>query len=160
MKFCTKCGAELVDEAVICTKCGRMLETTSIEGTRINEHQNKNSLNSSIDTKPTTQLTVFSFLFRLSLFYALLSLLLGIGLGRVVYLSSSKPTAIRLDFLPDSELIVLGLIFSILTIAFGIVCFIMTLVEKHKGDRLFQGIIKPIVGISMFFASIIILINS
>ena len=26
MKYCTNCGAELVDEAVICVKCGRMLE--------------------------------------------------------------------------------------------------------------------------------------
>ena len=26
MKFCTKCGNEMLDEAVICTKCGCMVE--------------------------------------------------------------------------------------------------------------------------------------
>lgn len=26
MKYCTKCGTELVDDAVICTACGRMLQ--------------------------------------------------------------------------------------------------------------------------------------
>ena len=157
MKFCTKCGAELVDEAVICTKCGRMVEPTLTEASKPNMHPIQNSLNA--DAKPYTLLTVFGFLFCLSSLFSLLSLLLGIGLGSVVYSSYSKTTSIRLNFLPDDELIVLGFIFSILTVAFGIVCFIMTLVEKHKGDRLFSGIIKPIVGISMFFASLIILIN-
>ncbi len=26
MKYCTKCGAELVDEAVVCTKCGCIVD--------------------------------------------------------------------------------------------------------------------------------------
>ena len=26
MKFCTKCGNELIDEAVVCTKCGCLVE--------------------------------------------------------------------------------------------------------------------------------------
>lgn len=30
MKFCTKCGAELVDEAIICVKCGCAVESTEI----------------------------------------------------------------------------------------------------------------------------------
>ncbi len=28
MKYCAKCGNELVDEAIICTKCGCMVEAT------------------------------------------------------------------------------------------------------------------------------------
>lgn len=30
MKYCTKCGNELVDEAVICSKCGCAIECQSI----------------------------------------------------------------------------------------------------------------------------------
>ncbi len=26
MKYCTYCGAEMIDEAVLCVKCGRMVE--------------------------------------------------------------------------------------------------------------------------------------
>lgn len=29
MKYCSKCGAELVDDAVVCTKCGRLIENTN-----------------------------------------------------------------------------------------------------------------------------------
>ncbi len=28
MKYCDKCGAEMMDEAVVCTKCGCAVETT------------------------------------------------------------------------------------------------------------------------------------
>ncbi len=27
MKYCTFCGSEMIDEAVLCVKCGRMIET-------------------------------------------------------------------------------------------------------------------------------------
>lgn len=30
MKFCSKCGNELIDEAVICTKCGCSTEETNV----------------------------------------------------------------------------------------------------------------------------------
>lgn len=30
MKFCAKCGAELVDEAIVCVKCGRSVENNTI----------------------------------------------------------------------------------------------------------------------------------
>lgn len=29
MKYCSKCGAELVDEAVVCTSCGRLIENAN-----------------------------------------------------------------------------------------------------------------------------------
>ena len=39
MKFCTKCGAELMDEAIICVKCG-----CSVESNTISHSKNQNLL--------------------------------------------------------------------------------------------------------------------
>lgn len=40
MKYCTHCGAELIDEAVLCTKCGcwtdNPMMTTALKKARIN----------------------------------------------------------------------------------------------------------------------------
>ena len=33
MKYCSKCGSQIEDEAVICPKCGRQIETVKQEGT-------------------------------------------------------------------------------------------------------------------------------
>ena len=30
MKFCTHCGAELVDDAVVCTSCGRLIASNPV----------------------------------------------------------------------------------------------------------------------------------
>ena len=77
MKFCTKCGAELVDEAVICTKCGRMVEnqltppTAPIKETTLDEPTPQKN--------PSALLIVSNFVhslgIALSLFFLFLSVL-------------------------------------------------------------------------------------
>lgn len=37
MKFCTKCGNEMLDEAIICTKCGCMVENSPKKEEKIKE---------------------------------------------------------------------------------------------------------------------------
>lgn len=37
MKYCTHCGAEANDEAVICVKCGRAIEDAPVNGKSRNE---------------------------------------------------------------------------------------------------------------------------
>ncbi len=56
MKYCTKCGNELMDEAVICPKCGCMVEGANITG--VPNQQNENDGNSFTDgNAPTHQNT-------------------------------------------------------------------------------------------------------
>ena len=43
MKYCVKCGAELVDEAVICTKCG--CATENYRETTLKKSNSKNNSN-------------------------------------------------------------------------------------------------------------------
>lgn len=33
MKYCTKCGNELIDEAVVCTKCGCYAQSVTVQNT-------------------------------------------------------------------------------------------------------------------------------
>lgn len=44
MKFCTKCGAELMDESVICVKCGCAVENSSLTQTESVESPRKSGL--------------------------------------------------------------------------------------------------------------------
>lgn len=44
MKFCTKCGAELMDEAVICVKCGCAVENNAVSQSEGNEPPRKSGL--------------------------------------------------------------------------------------------------------------------
>src|SRR5690554_1624521 len=47
MKYCSKCGNELVDDAVICTKCGCMVETKRTVEVKSEKKEVNNSQNSS-----------------------------------------------------------------------------------------------------------------
>ena len=40
MKYCTKCGNELIDEAVVCTKCGCYVQSIPFQNTFSSRPQN------------------------------------------------------------------------------------------------------------------------
>lgn len=65
MKFCSKCGKELFDEAVICTGCGCMTENNSTEMAKFFDASNI-AENKRIESRGlSTVATVFAFLLPL-----------------------------------------------------------------------------------------------
>lgn len=148
MKYCEKCGAELFDDAVICTKCGRMLETT--------KEKEKELL--PLEKKPSTLLNVFNFVFSLLAVITLFWMIEAIGYSYVgVDVSVSSYTGKITSyawFYPESGFTVLAFIFALPSFAFGIVSFVMTLVEKHRGERLLSGVFKLVVGVLLLIGAI------
>ena len=66
MKYCTHCGAEMVDEAVVCIKCGCAAQPVK---TAANASNNKN------------EVAVVAIIF--ALFFPILGFILGcVGLGK------------------------------------------------------------------------------
>ena len=148
MKYCEKCGAELFDEAVICTKCGRMLEAARMGKKEVLP----------LEKRPSTLLTVFNFVFSVlvgitllwmmeAVFYSYVSVNVGISsyTGKI---TSSAWCYHEWGF------VILAFVFSLATFAFGIVSFVMTLVEKHRGERLLAGIFKLVVGVLLLIGAI------
>ena len=154
MKYCEKCGAELFDDAVICTKCGRMLEPTRAEKSGESELL--------VDKRPSTLLIVFNFVFSLLAVLTLLWMLEAVFYSYVdvdvdVSISSytNKITTYAYAYLwPESGFSVLAFISALPTFAFGIVTFVMTLVGKHRGERLLSGIFKLAVGALLLIGAI------
>ncbi len=148
MKYCEKCGAELFDEAVICTKCGRMLEAARMEKKEVLP----------LEKKPSTLLIVFNFVFSLLAVMALLWMLEAIffsyvGVDVSISTYTGKLTSHAWLYL-ESGFVVLAFVFSLPAFAFGIVSFVMTLVEKHRGERLLAGVFKLVVGVLLLIGAI------
>ena len=134
MKFCSKCGAELFDDAAICTKCGRMVEGV----TRLS----RRSASAEVNEKQSMRVTVFNFVFAIMVIMTLF--FLSLSFERLV----SKWYYYAYD---DSVNVpaIMALIFSIASFAFGLVSFILTLVERLREEKLFRGIFNLVLGIAL-----------
>ncbi len=153
MKFCTKCGTELLDEAVICTKCGCMVDGARAPAVKAPKSRADGLLDVT-EKKPSTLLSVFNFVFAILVSIALLFAIVAIAGGRVsssLYKSTQGGYGVHSYFYPDNDIMIAALVFSLLSLGTGIFCFVMTLVEKHRGERLFSGIFR-------FFASVMLFI--
>ena len=155
MKFCTKCGAELLDEAVICTKCGCMVDGARVPAVKAPKSRADGLLDVA-EKKPSMLLTVFNFAFAVLVVFALFFAIMAIGDGRVKSsLYDANPSIYSVDyqvssyFYPIDDFMIPALLFSLLSFGTGVFCFVMTLVEKHRGERLFCGIFRFFVGVML-----------
>ncbi len=164
MKFCTKCGAELVDDAVICTKCGCIAEFRPIiapNAPKAIDAQSPQLRQPACITAEKEQLLLptFNFVSSVTSAIALFFTVLSTILGRVSsYLSTSiysKTPNVYSYFWLDFELIIACIITSSIAFVCGLVFFILTLVKKQRGEKLFSGITKLVVGCLLLLASII-----
>ncbi len=163
MKFCTKCGAELVDEAVICTKCGRMVENQPFQpATPIKVDAPEVS---ALEKKPSTLLIVSNFVHSLGVALSLFFMLLSVGAFSYVSAhltfnyNHTYINGISASFRIGYELLIPAIIISGVTLLFGILSFVMTLVEKHKGERLFSNISRVVISMISLACSIILMAN-
>ncbi len=147
MKYCTKCGAQLADEAVICVGCGCMTDAmqarTSVEATPTQPQQAVQNLN-----MPSRLLGLFGFMFNL-----LAALTVTFLLWSLAWMYVSPYGSVW----PDGTLTTFAFICSLPACGFGICCFIKTLTEKLQSVWLFPGIIKFIIGIILPILSLVFL---
>ena len=91
MKYCSQCGKELVDEAVVCPNCGCAVQAPV----------------SQQEDKPSTGLNILAFLFPL--------------VGLILYLCFQNTTPVRAKAIGKWALIgfIVGVAFSILCVILG-----------------------------------------
>lgn len=162
MKFCTKCGAELYDEAIICVKCGRMVENPPLPKSK--PIKVKPPRIPRANGEPSILLIVSNFVHSLGVALSLFFLFLGFGYPYVNSRLETKKvvkeeyiTGVYTYFNLDSDVIITAFIFSCVALAFGIISFVMTLWEKHKFERLFTSISRLTIGIISFACTFILL---
>ena len=153
MKFCTKCGAELLDEAVICTKCGCMVEGMGAPGAK-SKKQTGNGVLDATCKQPSAVLSVFNFLFSLFATIALFWILIAVAdiswYGSGSYYSGYGVTGYVRFY---SDYIILAGVGALFSFGAALVSFILTLVEKHRGERLFSAISRLVAGILLLIAT-------
>ena len=153
MKFCTKCGAELVEEAVICTKCGCMVVEEQAATVKEAKARTIDFLNVG-ERAPSMLLPIFNFVFAVLAAVALFFVVLAFGAAHIETRVLSYSGNIYAYYCPDSGFVVASIVFSVFALAFGVLCFVMTLVQKLRGESLFSGILKLVLGVMLLLATV------
>lgn len=181
MKYCTSCGAVLEDNAVFCTKCGSTLAPASNQGFQ-QQTQPQPQAQPQFQPQPPFQAqpqfqaqqpmihatksesilpTLFGFIanmcFALTLFMLILSLF-GAHISSHFSGSSSYYSYsynIYSYFYANDGYLGFALVMAICSFGFGVATFIMTLVKRLKGDKLFAGISKLVFGVLLLLGTII-----
>ena len=150
MKYCAKCGHELIDEAIVCTNCGCM--TGPIPKKFGNKSSHTIKENSEHSTKAVE---VFNFLFSLttiiSCFFVILALITAY-VDSYVY----SGNYISSDYRAEGISSAIALIFSLSSLGFGIASFVLGLVNRLRGEKLFSSITRFILGVLLFILTIVL----
>ena len=78
MKYCVKCGNELLDEAVVCTKCGCAADLTQSQAISQNNNDLVNELSNKVKTNGIIWLVIGCIQILLGLFVQYVFLIVGI----------------------------------------------------------------------------------
>ena len=150
--YCSKCGKEMPDDAVICTGCGCLLnqrkvntflqneEKTFFEGRQIPQKQEKIFAESIEEVQKKTSQTAFWYLVVTSicLSFTVLSLLLALSSLSFYSLNGLYRAGDVLLWIEPAKL-VCSLIFSALSLIAGILAFIFSLRKgTDKSLKLFS----------------------
>ena len=140
MKYCTKCGKELLDEAVVCINCG-----CAVKGNvQSIYNQTLHTPKAVGNEKKGTIFSVLNFVFDISVILSMVMLWISVAYSYG-------------GFYMEEGCLLVAFILSALAFLFGITCFVFTLTNKHKGDKLFAGITRFIAGIGVFVAELLLL---
>ena len=159
MKFCTKCGHELNDGAVICTGCGCMVGndlSNKINGVNTSEAI---SLTPQVAQagKGNTLVAIFNFIFSVVAVISSFFLLYSVICGHVsVYCSSysyysSYCSSCYGYFRLDYDFATIALVSSFCSFALGIVGLILSLVKKMELKETMSSITRIIISIALIW---------
>lgn len=158
MKFCTKCGNELLDEAVVCMKCGCAVSNSAQGHTAISNHPKV-----SVDTSTAKRgkcLNVFNFVFDVSAILYMAMLWISVAYSYVwadIYTTRYSGYNISVNLYLEYGCIIIAFILSIVMLGFGITCFSVTLANRHREEKLFAGIKRLIAGACALVVGIMLL---
>ena len=160
MKFCSKCGHQLVDEALICTGCGCMVGPSSLEGASFLP-------NKAPAKKASSAPAVFAFLFSITTAFYLFFLVCSIvyaPINTTIMYESAKMYSHNHEaysiFWLSFRWAIWTLIFSFMSFVFAFVGFIVTLVKKSRCPKILSAITRLIIGILLIILSFIMITNS
>ena len=157
MKFCTKCGNELLDYAVVCTKCGCMVEsapqaTPNTQSTPFQPTANHSSLLPEI----------FNFIF--DLFAILSGLMFGWALSETwistnAYFSQYTSSVSAYSYLfYDGIYHIFALIAAITATILAITSLIVTLVKHCENKYVFASVKRIVLGAALILLSLLFLV--
>lgn len=149
MKYCTKCGAQLMDEAVMCTKCGCMVELVRTPRRQSGVMPSKQKQGAFSALLAVANL-LYSFFFHLALF----AMLISVAEAELVTMSK-KPTLTWLQ-MNEAGLLVAG-ISSLAMLVFAFLSFIITLVKKREVEAVFPSAARLLVSVMAVITELILI---
>ena len=147
MKFCVKCGNELMDEAFLCPKCGCMVNANS-------NHQKKEKKNVNTDEE-SKALTFVSFAYYLAMAMGIFWIILSLGHGNVdVYCyNGSYYTNCSGYYYASDEHLIVAILFSFATLGLAIADTSIAYTQLKSLKRKLAGTVKIVVSVLMLIAS-------
>ena len=148
MKFCTKCGHELVDDAVICLACGCMVGGANAPKKAETSTESPEGTPSESSGKLPA---VFNFVFTLATMVS----------GFFLVLSLAFPYAeVWLDAVyvyPQIDLAILAWLCSFVSLGFGVASFSVTLAKRLGTEKMLGAIARFIMGVMLSLLCFIVI---
>lgn len=153
IKYCTKCGHELVDEAVVCINCGCAVAAYSA----VREKSDKEKEISK--NKGRAIVEIFNFVFSLTIILCLLFVILSFtfayfNVGLSVTWNNDGYYAWE-DYYPRPLLMLLAMITTCVAFALSATGFIITLANKLGLESVCSAITRLFLSVVLFIATLI-----
>lgn len=156
MKFCSKCGTQLVDEAVVCTACGCAVQGGAAPTQPLTAEPVQEPSVPKADKKLTkTLVPILNFVALLgiatSVFFVFMALIEmnadAYGSAELAYSYYSYDIELNLhaNVWVDADYIFGAFLAAIIAAPFPIVSLIFTIKEKSKLEKIFSAIFKIVV---------------
>ncbi|MBQ9761020.1 MAG: hypothetical protein IJW16_06700 [Clostridia bacterium] len=148
MKYCTKCGAEIFDDAVICIKCG-----CAVEG-GISEQPIQKAVQNSTDEKKAgnTLLPVFNFVFSIASIFSVFFLITSVLESHISIYGSYYRYG---NWYLEDDLLRFAIVFSGIATVFALTCLIIAAVKKPTKEIVFSCISRLFFAFLLFIACLI-----
>ncbi len=144
MKFCTKCGHELVDDAVICLACGCMVSGAAAP-------KREETVAEASSKNPDKLPAIFNFVFTLSTVLSVFFLLLSLAFPY------AEKWLDAVYVYPQVDLAIFAWLFSCPSVGFGIAGFSVTL-SRHLGtEKTLGAIARFVMGVMLSLLCFIVL---
>ena len=149
MKFCSKCGHQLVDEAVICTNCGCAVAFPTVRGKSDKEKEiSKN--------KGRAIVEIFNFVFSLTIILCLFFVILSFAYADVDFRIYGNWDHYGYGYyMPQPVLMLLAMITTCISFALSATGFIITLVNKLESKSVFSASTRLCLSVVLFIATLL-----
>lgn len=151
MKYCSKCGKELSDEAEICMGCGCMVQSTF-------QRQGRVKASIKMDKETVKKLVVIlNFVFTITVAFCVFSLLLSVCNASVSSYSSYYYRSSY--FAVDKAGAIWAFLFSFATLGLSVTSLVFNSVKKMGRDDFFSSISRVVIGLLLWIVSLVFMVS-